>query len=256
MKSGSALKRVFWPLVQRPAVQVATCFHATATSEYEDIRNAGFRQPVAVIPNGVDIPEDQPRSRAAMRTLLFLGRIHPKKGIDMLLLAWARVEPVFTDWQLRIVGPDNAGYLDAMKRRAAELKLERVRFAGPVYGDRKWDEYRSADLFVLPTHSENFGLAVAEALATGVPAIVTRGAPWADLERQGAGWWIDIGVEPLFAALDNALGRGRADLDAMGQRGRAWISTAFSWSQAARQMGETYEWIVRGGSRPACVRAD
>ena len=193
MHSGSAVKRLFWPLVQRPSLAATTCFHATAESEYEDIRRMGFRQPVAVIPNGIDIKELQPKSSSGGRTLLFLGRIHPIKGLDMLLPAWRAVQTKFPDWHLRIIGPDNGGYVEKMRRMAHDLKLERIEFCGSLYGQDKWDAYRNADLFVLPTYSENFGMAVAEALASAVPAIVTKGAPWEGLATENAGWWIDIG---------------------------------------------------------------
>ena len=111
------------------------------------------------------------------RQLFFLGRIHPIKGINNLLRAWQVVEHRFPDWDLLIVGPDNAGYMDEMQALAAHLRLERVAFGGPLYGEEKLRAYQAASLFVLPTHSENFGMTVAEALAAGTPAIVTQGAP-------------------------------------------------------------------------------
>lgn len=107
MHSGSTIKRVFWPWVQKPALAATTCFHATAESEYDDIRRMGFRQPVAVIPNGIDIPKRWPKTPSQSCTLLFLGRIHPKKGIDVLLHAWRAVMNRFPDWDLQIIGPDN-----------------------------------------------------------------------------------------------------------------------------------------------------
>ncbi|MDP1614646.1 MAG: glycosyltransferase, partial [Methylococcales bacterium] len=114
MQSGSIVKKVFWPTLQRPALAATSCFHATAESEYEDIRRMGFRQPVAVIPNGIDIPDLLPKVNSETRTLLFLGRIHPIKGLDMLLTAWQAVQSRFPDWRLQIVGPDNNGYLKTM----------------------------------------------------------------------------------------------------------------------------------------------
>jgi glycosyltransferase involved in cell wall biosynthesis len=254
MRSGLPLKRAFWPLMQKPALAAVSCFHATSLSEYEDIRRNGFRQPVAIIPNGIDVPELLPRkSSPGLRTLLFLGRIHPGKGLDALLPAWARIQEKFPAWRLRIVGPDNRGYLAQMQRLAAELRLERIEFSGALHGTQKWRAYREAELFVLPTQSENFGVSVAESLAAGTPAIVSKGAPWAGLESQRAGWWIDQGVEPLVACLTEACGRRPESLAEMGARGRAWMENDFSWAQIGRRMAETYRWLVAGGDRPDCV---
>lgn len=256
MQSGSAFKRFFWPLVQRPSLSAVTCFHATAQSEYEDIRRIGFRQPVAVIPNGIDVPSLSEKPVGDPRTLLFLGRIHPKKGLDMLLPAWKAVQSRFPDWRLQIVGADNGGYLDQMRMLSTELGLERVEFSGPLYGVEKWRAYSEASLFVLPTYSENFGLAVAEALAAGTPSIVTHGAPWQGLEVEGAGWWIEIGLDPLVACLETALSQSRGALSVMGQRGRDWMVRDYSWAQIGLQMAETYRWILQGGERPAWVIED
>ena len=254
MQSGSALKRIFWPLVQRPSLAAVSCFHATAKSEYEDIRRMGFRQPVAIIPNGVDMPDLVPKPENDFRTLLFLSRIHPVKGLDKLLPAWRAVQDRFGDWRLRIVGPDNRGYLAQMQRLAAELGLERIEFVGPLYGDDKMLAYGQADLFVLPTYSENFGMSVAEALAAGTPAIVTKGAPWEGLEQHGCGWWIDIGVDALVACLEDAMSRSHDELAEMGLQGRSWMEAEYSWKQIGRKTTETYQWILHGGPKPGWVR--
>ena len=253
MGSGSPLKKVFWPLLQRPALSAAACFHATADSEYEDIRRMGFRQPVAIIPNGIDIPELLPKAEKACRTLLFLGRIHPKKGLDMLLPAWRAVQGRFPEWHLKIVGPDNRGHLGEMQHLASKLRLERVEFSGALFGAQKWQAYRDADLFVLPTYSENFGLAVAEALASSTPAIATKGAPWAGLQQQQAGWWIDIGVDPLVACLEDALAQSADKLQAMGKRGRNWMVAEYSWKRVGQQIFDIYRWVLDRGNKPEWV---
>lgn len=253
MAIGTKIKYAFWPFVQRPALNAVTCFHATAESEYTDIRRMGFSQPVAIIPNGIDIPERQAKRSGNSRTLLFLGRIHPNKGLDMLLPAWQAVQNRFTDWQLRIVGPDERGYLPQMQKLASDLSLKRIEFVGSMYGKKKWQVYGEADVFILPSYSENFGMSVAEALATGKPAIVSKGAPWEGLETHQAGWWIDIGVDPLVACLEEVLAQTPEQLTNMGLRGREWMQTEFSWGNIAEMMVETYRWILNGGKTPEWV---
>ena len=244
MRWGSKAKPAFWHLLQKPALHRITCFHATAESEYNDIRRLGFRQPVTVIPNGIHVPELPVRRSGSGRTLLFLGRIHPQKGLDLLIRAWKGVEQEFPDWRLVIAGPDNAGHLPKMQALAEELRAGRIIFAGPVYGDEKTASYRDADLFVLPTYSENFGMSVAEALAVGTPVLVTKGAPWSGVIPERAGWWVDVDHHALTAGLRDAMGRSATELQEMGARGRSWMMRSFGWSGIGERMAKTYEWLV------------
>jgi glycosyltransferase involved in cell wall biosynthesis len=256
LKNGSFAKKLFWPFYQYPSLKSVSCFHATAMSEYDDIRNFGFRQPVAVIPNGIDLPVLYPTKKNKIRTLLFLGRIHPIKGVDILLKAWKIVQQKHTDWRLLIVGPDNQGFLKKMISMSKNLGLKRVEFMDPVYGSEKFSVYSNSDLFVLPTHSENFGISVAEALASGVPAIVTKGAPWSGLVSQDAGWWIDIGLDPLVECLNRALDMDYHQLGVKGKNGREWMKRDFTWNRIGNQMSVTYDWIMNGGAKPDWVFID
>lgn len=249
-------KKIFWHVLQAPALRAAACFHATSESEYQDIRRVGFRQPVCILPNGIDLPPLEQKPDDGRRQLLFLGRIHPVKGVDILLRAWQAVEHRFPDWELCVVGPDNGQYLPAMQALAAQLQLKRAVFRGSLFGEEKLRAYRAASLFVLPTHSENFGMTVAEALAAGTPAIVTKGAPWGGLEKQGAGWWIDIGVDPLVACLEQALATPPTHLTEMGRAGREWMLRDYSWERIGAQFSVAYRWLLEGGEPPPWVRLD
>jgi glycosyltransferase involved in cell wall biosynthesis len=248
-------KRLMWWLCQGKAVRDAHCFHATAENEYKDIRRAGLRAPVAIVPNGIDIPPESPlpANRDGKRRLLFLGRIHPVKGIDLLLRAWRKVQPDFPDWELCIAGPDQYGYQQEMERLGESLAVQGVKFPGPAYGSDKSQMFRSAELFILPTHTENFGMAVAEALAHAVPAIVTKGAPWAGLETHGCGWWIEQSVEALTACLDSVLRLTTTELRERGQRGRQWMEKEFSWARIGEMMEKTYQWLLGVGPVPSWV---
>src|SRR5262249_49038579 len=143
---------------------------------------------------------------------------------------------------------------DELRALARLLRLSRVEIAGPLFDEAKWRAYRDADLFVLPTLNENFGLTVAEALAAGTAAISTKGAPWRRLDSEGCGWWIEHGVEPLAEALNRAMTMPRQTLKTMGIRGRDWIARDFSWQRAADDMLNLYRWLARGDSMPATVR--
>jgi glycosyltransferase involved in cell wall biosynthesis len=251
-------KRVFWAMLQGPAFRRAACYHATSIEEYQEIRAFGLRQPIAIIPNGIDMAA-APATRTeppGERTVLSLGRIHPKKGLDRLVRAWGQVEGSRPGWRLRIIGPAELGHDAVLRRLAASLGLSRVSIEGPIYGAPKADAYRDADIFVLPTLNENFGLTVAEALAAGTPVISTKGAPWSRLEDEGCGWWIDHGVEPLAAALSRAMEMPRETLDGMGARGRAWMAKDFSWERVGDEVLAVYRWLARGAKPPASVRFD
>src|SRR5262249_27691228 len=117
----------------------------------------------------------------------------------------------------------------------------------------KWRVYSEADIFVLPTHNENFGLTVAESLACRRPVIVTKGAPWSGVETHSCGWWIDTGEAPLIDALRTALCTPEAELRAMGLRGETWVKQAFSWDAIGRDMADVYRWVLGQGPRPGCV---
>jgi glycosyltransferase involved in cell wall biosynthesis len=251
-------KQLFWMLAQGRAARAATCLHATSRHEYEDIRAFGLKAPIAIIPNGIDVPLAEPKRRTTHgpRTLLYLGRLHPKKGLDRLLDAWDLIKDHHRDWRLDIVGPIDSAYAQMLKARVDGDAAFRVRLVGPLYGDAKSEAYRRADLFVLPTLNENFAMTVAEALAQGTPVISTKGAPWAELVSHGCGWSTEQGVKPLAAAMDQAMSMSRERLASMGEAGRSWMCRDFAWSAIATSMQSVYDWLVAQGRPPPCVVLD
>jgi glycosyltransferase involved in cell wall biosynthesis len=249
-------KRVVWKLWQGPAYRNATLWHATSHQEADDIRRFGIDAPIAVIPNGVDLT-DQLALHApvkSMRTILFLSRIHPKKGLPSLINAWEELSEQRPDWQLVIAGPDEDGHRMALEKIVRQRQISRVSFKAPVYDEAKYSLLADADLFVLPTISENFGIAVAEALAAGIPAIVTKGAPWSGLETQKCGWWVEQGVEPLLTALREATALSASHRKVMGLQGREWMRQEFGWEAIGQQMACAYRWIIGQGDRPPYVQ--
>lgn len=252
MRFKSAIKAPFWQLLQRPALARSHCLHATAPIEYEDIRRVGLRAPVAVIPYGIDIPrlrQEEPR----LKRVVFMSRIDPKKGVDLLLPAWQALAADFSDWELVIAGPLGGSYADSMQTLARRLAAPRVTFTGQVLDEDKRALLSGASLFVLPTRSENFGMVVPEALAHGTPVITTHETPWEEIPRRGCGWIIRPDQQELEQVLRDAMSRPLEQLGAMGAAGRAWMEADYSWGRIAGMMRDTYEWLLHGGDRPPWV---
>ncbi len=241
-----------WFAYQRRDLATASALHATAGKEAENLAQLQLDVPVHVIPNGVDIPQGHSRSVPGdnIRTALFLGRLYPVKGLPLLIEAWSRVRP--QGWRLVLAGPDEAGHLDELQALIARFSLqETVSFSGPVADEAKTNALFGAQLFVLPSHSESFGMAIAEALAHGLPVLTTTGVPWPDLTAQAIGWRTPVSVDGLVAGLAEATARDAATLRAMGERGRAYVAAAFGWDHVARQFLATYAAIVAKSTPPA-----
>lgn len=249
MKFSGLQKRLFWMAFQKKAMAGTAFIHATGEGERDEVRAMGLTNPVAIIPNGIDMPPPAKRASGG-RVVLSLGRVHPKKGLDRLVRAWGLIGRATDGWRLRIAGPSELGYADELEGLAHSMGLKNVDIEGPLYGDDKLAAYREASLFVLPSLNENFAMTVAEALAAGTPVISTKGAPWAGLDREGCGWWIDHGEAELGACLTGALARPLEELAAMGEKGRLWMERDFSWDHIGRRMLAAYEWAVRGGEPP------
>lgn len=176
-----------------------------------------------------------------MKTLKFIGQISPANGLPNLLKAFYSNE-----WKLRIVGPDENNHVADLKALADSLGIsDKIEFVGPKSGDDLAREYATADLFVLPTYSENFGSVVIESLAQGVPVICTKGAPWKELEDYGCGWWPDIGVDALREALDEAMSLTDEERRAMGERGRKLVEEKYSWKKVCETIMRGYDFVLK-----------
>ena len=259
LKFSAGPKRVFLALWQARALSRVTCFHATAASEFEDIRAFGLSQPVAIIPNGIDLPPLAPQAGLLPEKgdpfVLSLGRIHPKKGLDRLISAFALVAMEHPHWILRIVGPDEGNYSEQLNNQIHQSGLSgRVSIEPPVFGEQKFALMRQARVFALATLDENFGMTVAESLAVRTPVISTHGAPWSGLSGHRCGWWVPHGPEPMAAALREAMMMPREALLLMGTAGRDWMERDFAWDGIGEKMSATYRWINGVGQRPAWVQ--
>jgi glycosyltransferase involved in cell wall biosynthesis len=249
------LKRIAMKLWERKNLESAALFHATSASEARSLRMQGLVQPIAVVPNGIRPAPLQAASGSKFSPTyaLFLSRLHPKKGLDLLLKAWAESVSFFPDWKLFIAGPDEGDYGVKMRALAESLGLRapQVQFMGEVHGEEKRHLLAGASVLLLPSHSENFGNVVLEALNQGTPVLTTHGTPWAELVTHHCGWWVPL--DEFGQALRSVLATPRETLASMGQQGAQWAREAFDWSHAASALAQDYEWLLGRGPIPANV---
>lgn len=248
----------------------ASCLRVTSADELRSVRSLNLKNPVALIPHGIDAEDyaslpSRLEAEAMLpalegkRVLLFLSRVHPKKGLPLLLRAWHALGRERHDWLLAIAGPDERGHTDDLKLLADEMELsESVAFTGALFGKEKLAAYALADLFVLPSYSENFGVSVAEALSAGLPVVTTTGTPWKGLQERGCGWWTEAALNPLTETLRQALSLSKRELAEMGAKGRQWMKSDYAWERLAAEMKEVCEWTLAGDGTtpPPCVVLD
>jgi glycosyltransferase involved in cell wall biosynthesis len=246
-------KRLVHLLFEDANVRAVRFWRALTPKEADQIRATGARQPIVVLPNGLDpasfekpadgvTPIDTMFVKALSkdsRRALFLGRVHPKKGLRLLLPVWAKLAALRADWQLVVAGPDEGGHLAQMRALASSLGLgERVVFTGLITGREKTRLLYSADLFILPSYSEGFPMSVLEAWACGLSVVATRECNVGDISAAKAGWECDATPESLETSLRVALGVSDAERSERGANGRRLIEIRYSWPSIARELDQ------------------
>ena len=249
LNNGKLKKIIALKLFQSKDLRKAACILSTSEMEATQFRNLGFNNPIGLIPNAIDLAEYPfkfDRKRTNKQTILFLSRIHPKKGIEILIEAWMGLSSnIRENWSVEIAGNGDFEYINRLNQLIEEKKLNKdIKIIGPQFGDDKIKSFQRADLFVLPSFSENFGVVVIEALACGIPVITTKGTPWEELVQQGCGWWIEIGVKPLLVTLERALKKSQNELEEMGVRGRKLVEEKYTIRSTAEQSIELYQLIL------------
>ena len=244
--SGSRRKltKGLWDAACRFTLPRKMTLHLTSHCEAtESIERVGAHS-VCVVPNGVEIPSDPPPPiRDGLLKLLYMGRLDPKKGIDNLISSL----PMFSRsggrrFHLKIAGEGPRTYVNSLQKLANDTGIgDQVEFCGHVSGPERYDCYANSDAVVIPSHTENFGMVVAEALAHARPVIASRATPWPGIQEHGCGLWVDNSPASLASAIDRL---SRSDLRAMGQRGRAWMIRDFSWLDCAKRMLRHYELLL------------
>lgn len=260
-------KRLFRLLVEDENLRRAACLHALCEPEAAQFRRLGLANPIAIVPNGVDLPDPSVTARAFLDRypgargrpfLLFLGRIHPKKGLPNLVDAWASVRrerPAFREWKLVVAGPDQLGHSTEVARRAADAGIaEAVELTGPLLGEIKQSALAAATGFVLPSFSEGFSIAVLEAMAARLPVLVTRQCN-IDVEAIGAGLVGEPDARSVARQLTRFVDLADGDRRRMGARGRAEVESRYTWPRIARDLLDAYGFVLGDNARPAFVEA-
>lgn len=249
-------KKIAWYLYQKKDMQKAACVFTTANMEAQHIRDLGINVPLSVIPNGIETEGYSCRSskEGIKKQVLFLSRIHEKKGIELLIEAWGRLIKNFDGWNLIVVGNGESGYIESLKNLIKNKSLlDTVKISEPVFGAEKIKLYIESSVFCLPSYSENFGMVIAEAMSCGVPAITTTNCPWEILNETKTGWCIDLSVDNLELALRDAMSMDLDKLFEMGQRASKLVFDNFNYKNIALKTKALYEWILTKQSKPNFV---
>lgn len=262
MKIRRTKKMLGFKLYVRADLEGATCIHATAQQEIDACLAMGIEGPFTIIPNGIDPSEfaTLPNSKRAddfwpilkeRKVVLFLSRLSKQKGLDMLIPVWDRIMKRYPDAVLVIAGPDYLEYGDYVRDLAQKSPFhDTIFFTGNVAGERKLALYSRADVFVLPSYSENFGNVIAEALACGVPVVATQATPWSELEKYDCGRWTPVEQNAIGYAIDELLSMSDEERSEMGRRGKDFISANYTWDIAAQKMITVYHSMLNGKEIP------
>jgi glycosyltransferase involved in cell wall biosynthesis len=256
-----AKKTIYAALFERANLQKAACLHALTEAEARDYRNFGLSNPIAVIPNGVTIPAhfsaDNFLNRFPefrdRRLVLFLGRIHFKKGLDILAQAWGRVAAKWPDACLVLAGPDSEDTQITLEKQLATLGIgNRVKFTGMLSHEAKWSALAAAECFVLPSYSEGLSVSVLEAMGAGLPVIITNQCNLPEVKEHGCGWVIEPKVDELVSSLNAMLSSSSRDVAEMASNGRQLVARNYSWAGIGERMSSVYNWL-NGGPVPSQV---
>ena len=254
-------KLALW-LYQFNDLQTSACIFTTAELEAKHIRKIGVKSPVSIIPNGIEIESYPCRDsiQGVKKQILFLSRIHEKKGIELLLDAWKTISAINKGWELIIAGNGEESYIESLKQKITSLSLENnTKIIPPVFGKAKYSLYSNSSLFILPSYSENFGMVIAEAMSCGVPVITTNNTPWKFINggkdhngiiQPKLGWCIELSKENICKALEEVIQMNQTDLYEMGQLCSKCIKDNYDYNSVAKKVKTLYEWILGTEEEP------
>ncbi len=238
---------------QNKMLSSCNAFHATSIKEKNEIRELGFKQPIAIIPNGINMPSLTKKTFNKNKIkFLYLGRIHPIKGLELLINAWKEIddEKVILD----ICGYyEDKNYYHSLKSLVERLGISNIIFSDEVFGESKRNKFLESDIFILPSKTENFGLVVAEALSYGLPVIASENTPWKMIEDKRCGWVVSLNKDDIILSINAAKNLSIESLKQMGDNGRMLTENKYSWKKLGAEYIEYYHWLNSGGETPGFV---
>jgi glycosyltransferase involved in cell wall biosynthesis len=257
-------KKVYTALVEGKNLRRASCLHALSRPEIEHLRAIAPRTPVALIPNGVDLrPFDDLPPRSALEAefpslvgktvALFFGRLHAKKGLDLLAGALGALKCDHPDLHVLVAGNDDGALAPFLAEAEAAGVSDRITTIGHVSGERARQVWAAADLFVLPSYSEGFSMAILEALACRLPSLITTACHFPELGQAGGAITVEPTLEGVTQGWRDLLGRSVDERREMASKGRALVEARYTWDRQADRLASVYEWVAGGGSAPEAV---
>ena len=257
-------KRISYYLFEKKNLELCRLLVACSDKERISLEKLFPNKDIAVIPNG--IPKDFIEQSVfsdyfahnrfhGKQNLLFFSRIHPSKGLSRLITIFSKLDKnISKNWNLIVAGIGEENYIGELRNLAANLNIsDVVFFEGAKFGQEKIDILSSADLFILPTFSENFGIVIAESLSRGVPAITTQAAPCKILEDNKCGFWVNDDNVGIKMGLEQAMQLSQLELKNMGERGKKLVNETFVWENIIKQTVDLYKWVIDGGDIPAFI---
>ena len=260
IKNQGMVKRLVSNLFFQKSLEAVDCYHALCQKELEDIRAYGLKQPIAIIPNGINLPDPDLKFEKAdqKKHLLYLGRLHKKKGVDLLLKALAAINKeekgLLDNWQIDLVGWDHEGCKTELENIVSENRLEdKVVFHGGLFGKDKQRMYANADGYILPSHGEGLPMTVLEAWSWKLPVVMTPECHIPEGYAADAAIKINDNVESVEEGLKKFFGMSDEERQSMGMRGYDLVRGNFTWDVSARKMIEVYEWLLGRSEKPNFV---
>lgn len=253
MRKSSFLKKISLFLKLSYDLRNATCIHVTCEDEMKYYRDLGFKNPVAIIPNPIDIIDRSCKKNDKIFRLGYLGRLHPRKNIESLIYAFYELKEIAKNAELIIIGGGDKKYESFLKNEVLRLGLKNVIFTGFLSGEKKNTVLESLSCMVLPSEFENLGNVILEGLIRSIPCITTKGAPWEALNINKCGWWVDYNQDAITNAVKEALTKSDFELSEMGKRGRELVIREYSIESVANKMSNLYNWILTKNEIPNFV---
>ena len=260
IKNQGVVKRLVSNLFFQKSLEAVDCYHALCQKELEDIRAYGLKQPVAIIPNGINLPDPDLKFEKTdnKKHLLYLGRLHKKKGVDLLLKALAAInreeKGLLDNWQIDLVGWDHEGCKAELEKIVSENRLEdKVGFHGGLFGKDKQRMYANADGYILPSHGEGLPMTVLEAWSWKLPVVMTPECHIPEGYAADAAIKINDNVESVEEGLKKFFGMSDEERQSMGMCGYDLVRENFTWDVSAKKMIEVYEWLLGRSEKPDSV---